>query len=70
MATIEELTALGNLCQCAWESTKDSRWKETTQRYIADMLTRNLALQEEITTDNYKVGKTIDFTLNERGHIR
>lgn len=70
MATLEQLTELQNLNECAMESTKESRWKETTQRYIADMLTRNIALQDEVMSGKYAVSPTVDFTLNERGHIR
>ena len=40
MATLEQLIELDMLNECAIECTSQSRWKETTQRYIADMLTR------------------------------
>ena len=58
------------LVECAYECTKQSRWKETTQRYIADMLVRNLELQNEVLEGRYSVRPTTDFFLNERGHIR
>lgn len=70
MATIEQLTELQNLNECAWECTRQSRWKESTQRYLSDMLQKNLELREEILSGQYRVKPTIDFTLNERGHIR
>ena len=70
MATLEQLTELQNLNECAWECTRQSRWKESTQRYLADMLQKNLELREEILSGQYRVKPTIDFTLNERGHIR
>ncbi len=70
MATLEQLTELQNLNECAWECTRQSRWKESTQRYLSDMLQKNLELQEEILSGQYRVKPTIDFTLNERGHIR
>ena len=66
MATLKQLTELQNLNECAMESTRESRWKETTQRYIVDMLTRNIALQEEVMNGKYAVSPTVDFTLNER----
>lgn len=61
---------LQNLNECAWECTCQSRWKESTQRYLSDMLQKNLELREEILSGQYRVNPTIDFTLNERGHIR
>lgn len=61
---------LQNLNECAWECTRQSRWKESTQRYLSDMLQKNLELSEEILSGRYRVKPTIDFTLNERGHIR
>ncbi len=62
--------SLGMLNQHTLECTRQSRWKETTQRYIADMLIRNVVLQEEILSGKYAVSQTIDFTINERGHTR
>ena len=70
MATLEQLTELQNLNECALECTRQSRWKESTQRYLSDMLQKNLELREEILSGQYRVKPTIDFTLNERGHIR
>lgn len=70
MATLESITELGNLCQCALKCTKDSRWKESTQRYLADMLERNVELQERVLSGTYRVSPTINFWLNERGKMR
>ena len=70
MATLQELMETNMLVECAYECTKQSRWKETTQRYIADMLVRNLELQNEVLDGRYSVRPTTDFFLNERGHIR
>ena len=70
MATLEQLVELDMLNECAMECTKQSRWKESTQRYIADMLARNVQLRDEVLQHRYKVSPTIDFTINERGHIR
>ena len=41
MATLQTLTELQRLNECAYECTKQSRWKETTQRYLANMLQNN-----------------------------
>ena len=70
MVTLQQLMELKTLCECTYECTKQSRWKETTQRYIADMLPRSLELQQEVLSGNYAVKPTTDFYLNERGHIR
>lgn len=70
MATLEQLVELDMLNECSIECTKQSRWKESTQRYIADMLIRNVQLQDDVLSGQYRVSPTIDFTINERGHIR
>ena len=38
MSTLEELMELDMINKCAYEGTKQSRWKETTQRYISNLL--------------------------------
>ena len=70
MATLEQLTELNMLNECALECTKQSRWKETTQRYVADMLTKNIELRNDVLNGKYTSKPTTDFTINERGHIR
>lgn len=70
MATMQELMSMNTLNECAWECTQQSRWKETTQRYLANMLTSNLMLQDDVLGGTYAVSPTVDFELNERGHIR
>ena len=61
---------LQTLNECAYECTRQSRWKETTQRYLSNMLAKNLELREQVLSGTYRVSPTVDFTLNERGHIR
>ena len=70
MATIQELTEINMLNECAMECTRQSRWKETTQRYLSNMLANNMELREELLNHKYKVSPTTDFPLNERGHLR
>lgn len=70
MATLQGLFELNTLCECTYECTKQSRWKETTQRYIANMLPLNIDLREDVLNGRYAVQPTTDFLLNERGHIR
>lgn len=61
---------LNMLNECAYESTRQSRWKENTQRYLSNLLVNNIKLQEDVLNYKYKVSPTTDFTLNERGHLR
>ena len=70
MINLQYLMNLNILNECAIECTKQSRWKESTQRYIANMVANNIELQDEVLEHRYKVRPTIDFTINERGHIR
>lgn len=70
MATMQQLMELQMLNECAFECTRQSRWKETTQRYLANVLINNVQLQEDVLNGTYAVQPTIDFSLNERGHIR
>lgn len=68
--TIDGLTDLQTLNECTMECTRQSRWKEGTQRYLSDMLVRNVGLMDEIRGGRYTVSPTTDFTISERGHIR
>ena len=70
MATLEDLTSLGMLNRCTVLCTEQSRWKETTQRYLANMLVNNVQLQDDLLGGSYKVQPTTDFELYERGRIR
>lgn len=70
MTTIQSITSLGTLCQCALECSRQSRWKEHTQRFLIDLLPRALKIQEEVRNGSYRVKPTNDFIINERGHIR
>lgn len=58
------------LNKCTILTTRQSRWKETSQRYIANMLINNVQLQDDVVGGNYAVEPTTDFLLNERGRIR
>ena len=68
--TIHELTTLENLNNAFYECSKLSHWKETTHRYKANLLINNIELQNELRCGTYKLSKTSNFTLNERGKIR
>ena len=70
MVTLDELMELQTLNECAYECTRQSRWKETTQRYLSNLLVNNVMLRDEVLSGRYSVQPTTDFTINERGHIR
>ena len=59
--TLEELTTIEKLNNAFKECSKISHWKESTQRYKANMLLRNTELQNELRSGEYKIGGTIDF---------
>lgn len=68
--TLDELTTLEKLNNAFYEYAKNPFWKESVQRYKANLLVKNLELQNDLRTGNYKVSKTTDFIINERGKIR
>lgn len=70
MTRLEELVEINMLNTCAYEGTKQSTWKETTQRYLSNLLLNNLQLRREVLEYKYCVSPTVDFDLNERGHVR
>lgn len=70
ITTLEELTSLRVLNESAYECTRQSRWKESTQRYLANMLVNNVKLCDDVMSHRYAVSPTIDFTINERGRTR
>lgn len=67
---MESLTEPNSMIACAWECTRQSRWKEQTQRYLANLLLNSVHLRDELLGGTYRVKPTKDFYLNERGHIR
>lgn len=67
---LEELFSLKNLNWAFYECTKQSRWKESTQRYEMNMLSNNIQLQQNILGGTYRASPTIDFQIHERGKIR
>lgn len=68
--TLEELTTLEKLNNAFLKSARASHWKESTQKYKVNLIQRNLELQEELRNGTYKVSRTNNFTLNERGKLR
>ena len=70
MARLEQIVSLNTLNRCSLLCTKQSRWKDATQRYLANMLINNIQLQDDVIDGSYSVMPTTDFDLNERGHMR
>ena len=68
--TIEELTTIENLNNAFLKTSKISHWKESTQRYKANLLMNNISLQEELRSGAYKTSPTTKFTICERGKLR
>ena len=67
---LEELFTLENLNEAFYESAKISYWKDSTQRYRANLLPNNVKLQDDLLNGTYKVSPTVNFQINERGKIR
>lgn len=67
---LEELFTLENLNEAFYESAKISYWKDSTQRYRANLLPSNVKLQDDLLNGTYKVSPTVNFQINERGKIR
>lgn len=68
--TLEELVSLKHLNDAFYRCSVISHWKESTQRYRTNLLLNNVTLRNEVLNGTYRVSKTIDFTLSERGKTR
>lgn len=68
--TLQELTTLENLNDAFFKCSRISYWKESTQRYLSNLLINNIKLQQELREGKYKISPTTNFILNERGKIR
>ena len=68
--TYEELFTFENLNNAFYEVSRISQWKEKTQVYKMNLLINDLELQDELLSHTYRVGKTTNFQINERGKVR
>lgn len=68
--TLHELMNLQLLNECTIKCTKQSKWKESTQRYIANMMENNFKLRNEVLSHAYRIRPTTNFVINERGKTR
>lgn len=67
---IYQLTELDKLNAAFYQASKESYWKPATQLYHSNLLLNNVKLQEELRSGTYKMQKTINFYISERGHTR
>ena len=59
-----------HLYEAYLKSIQNSKWKETTQKFMLNYLRQIFLLQKELETMEYKPGQEGMFTLRERGKIR
>lgn len=70
MLILEDIVNLNKLNKYTSECLKQSKWKKSSQLYIANKTLNNLQLREDILKGTYKISPTNNFILNERGKIR
>lgn len=68
--TLEELFTLENLNNAFYKSSRLSYWKESTQRYNANLLINNIKLQKDLLNREYRISDTNNFSIHERGRLR
>ena len=68
--TLKEIFTLDALNHAYYECGKMSRWKESTQRYGANLLLNNKNLRAELLAGKYKASSMTKFRISERGKIR
>lgn len=67
---LQEIFTMENLYAAFYESAKISHWKESTQRYQADLLRNLRGLQADLLSGAYKVSPATSFRICERGKAR
>lgn len=70
MVTKEELFNLRNLNDAFYQCFEANKKKHSNQVYYNGLLFNNLDLMDEILSGTYKVSKTTNFQINERGKVR
>lgn len=68
--TIDELFTLENLNNAFHECSRIAHWKESSQRYRANLLMNNAELQDDLKSGEYQLSPTTSFDLVERGKRR
>lgn len=64
------LSTMETLNGAFYECERACRWKDSAQRYRANLLANNLRLQRDLRGGTYAPGATNDFTISERGKVR
>ena len=59
-----------NLIAAFRKTSDETHWKESVQRYEMNLLKNIAEAQQRYRDGTYTVGKTHDFTIHERGHVR
>lgn len=62
--------SFGNLYKYGRQCCRGVRWKSSTQRYEANIITNTEKLAAELAADRYKSRGFIEFGIYERGHYR
>lgn len=70
MIDLKDIVNLKKLNKYTLECLRQSKWKKSSQLYIANKTLNNLQLREELLNGTYKISPTNNFILNERGKIR
>ena len=71
LMTYEEIVCdANNLYKAYRASIKNSKWKETTQKFMMNFLRYIFEIQEDLHNRTLKNGKNQEFSISERGRIR
>lgn len=71
LMTYEEIICdANNLYKAYRASIKNSKWKETTQKFIMNYLRYIFEIQEDLQNRTLTNGKSEEFSISERGRIR
>lgn len=67
---LEKIASIDNLYNSAKKCYKGTIWKESVQRYDANILTNISKTRNSIVNGSYKPKPVVEFKQSERGHIR
>lgn len=71
LMTYEEIICdANNLYKAYRASIKNSKWKETTQKFMMNYLRYIFEIQEDLQNRTLTNGKSKEFSISERGRIR
>lgn len=67
---LERICNANNLAEAFKQARKETRWKESVQRYEANLLVNLYQTQKSIRNGTYKPKALTEFNISERGHVR